>query len=47
MYLAYSPFHRQLQFQRTLQLHPWQAYQEPFSTPRGVFSLEHGLTAGA
>ena len=29
--------------QRTLQLHPWQAYIEPFSTPWGVFSPEHGV----
>ena len=40
MSLAYSPFQRQLQFQGTLQLHLWQAYPEPFSTPQGVFSLE-------
>ena len=43
MHLAYSPFHRPIQLQRTLQLHPWQAYPEPFSTPRGVFSLEHAV----
>ena len=47
MYWAYGPYHRPLQFQRTLQLHPWQAYPEPFSTPQGVFSLELGLTTGA
>ena len=40
----YSPLHRQSQSQQTLQLHPWQAYPEPFSTPQGVFSLEHGVT---
>ena len=43
MFMAYSPFHCQFQSQRTLQLHPWQAYLESFSTPRGVFSLEHGV----
>ena len=32
---------KKFQFQWTLQLHPWQAYPEPFSTPQGVFSLEH------
>ena len=43
MYLAYSPFHRPLQFQQTLQLHPWQSYPEPSSTPQGVFNLENGV----
>ena len=43
MYLVYSPFHQPIQFQQTLLLHPWQTYPEPFSTPRGVFSLEHGV----
>ena len=43
MYLAYSPFQQPILFQWTLQLHPWQAYPEPFSTPREVFSLEHGV----
>ena len=45
MYLAYRPFHRQLQFQWIVQLHPCQAYPESFSTPQGVFSLEHGVNA--
>ena len=29
--------------QLTLQLHPWLADPESFSTPLGVFSLEHGV----
>ena len=40
MFMAYSPFCHLLS-QRTLQLHPWQAYFESFSTPWGVFSLDH------
>ena len=43
MYVAYSPFYCQLLPQQTLQLHPWQAHLESFSTPWGVFSLEHGI----
>ena len=41
--MNYSRFYCQLLSQRTLQLQPWQAYLEPFSTPRGVFGLEHGV----
>ena len=47
MYQAFSQFLQQVQFQRTLQLHPWHAHPEPFSTPHGVFSLEQGLAVGA
>ena len=41
--MVYSPFHCQFLTQRTVQIHPWQAYLEPFLTPWGVFSLEHGV----
>ena len=51
MFMAYSPIKLPIAFskdshllsQRTLQLHPWQAYLDSFSTPWGVFSLEHGV----
>ena len=38
-------FHCQFQSQRTLQLHPWKAYPESFSTPNSALNM--GLIAGA
>ena len=40
---VYSLLSPSKQSQPTLQLHPWQANPESFSTPWGVFSLEHGV----
>jgi len=40
---VYSVLSPSKQYQLTLQLHPWQANPESFSTPWGVFSLEHGV----